>query len=72
MGTNDIDQMTPGKFATEYKTLVEQIHIAFGGPKISASRALPRPRDNKTMAGQVLAFNKELQHHKKAKNHREL
>ena len=30
--TNDIGQLTPGKFATEYKTLVEQIHTTFGGP----------------------------------------
>ena len=68
MGTNDIDQMTPGKFATEYKTLVEQIHTTFEGPKVLASCVLPRPRDNETTAGQVLTFNKVLQQSEDVQN----
>ena len=60
MGTNDIRNLTPGKFATEYKTQVKQVHAAYGGPKVLASSLLPRPRDKETTVGQLLAFNKEL------------
>ena len=59
--TSGNQQLTPGKFATEYKTQVIQIRNAFGGPKVLASSVLPRPRNNKTTTGYVLAFNEELQ-----------
>ena len=47
VGTNDVDELSPGEFEREYKLWVNNLKSIFGDPNVPASCVLLRPIDKK-------------------------